>query len=252
MQVILKVFLILLVLGSIPKAHCVTLLDQIVADYHYFYSPRPFLIQMFAFGQAGVMANTDFDPLVQTWWQSHLRSDFTDNVSHGIDSYADLTQYPIALPAYAGLMWLTQGSMQTWANHCLRTLLLGGPPQAILTEVLGAGRPQTRSHQWHLFKYDRAISGHAFYGAVPLLNIAAQTDSTWIRWMAIGSSVLPGLARINENKHYPSQAFLGWWLAASATYSVWHSEKVSSEPYEPSWQLIPSPHGIYFAVVKKF
>lgn len=150
--------------------------SDVFSDYRDFYAARQIRFQLLAFGSAAIMANTDFDPIIQKNWQNHFRSPSMNDVFEPFNTWGDITQYQYAIPVYAILLFTQNDCIAQWANHTLRSLLLGGPLQAIGSYALGSGRPATLSPQWHFFKYHRAISGHAFYGALPFINLAMQTD----------------------------------------------------------------------------
>lgn len=239
---------ILLIISPIANANTLpTLAHQISADYRFFYtSSAGISSQLIGLGIAGITANTDFDVIFQDEWQQKIRSPFLDDLSDKIDIYTEFTQYQIAIPLYLASMWFSDSSLGSWGNHALRTLILGAPQQAVLAYALGGGRPDTQKPQWHWFRYHRAVSGHAFYGAIPFLNLARETNDTRIKALAYLLSPLPGLARINLNKHYFSQSFLGWWLAFAATNAVWEADIVSSKSKSWSVQLIPAANNTLF------
>ena len=247
---------ILLLLSNITKANIGTFYQQVSGDYHRYYGPSglPTLFAGLALG--GIMSNAELDFIVRDEWQDHLRSPFLNEVSNQVDNYGKLTPYQWAVPMYLGALWVssqheTLAPLHTWANHSLRALILGAPQQWFLTNALGGGRPETGQSQWHFFRHSRAVSGHAFYGAIPLLNAAHLTDNTWLKVTAYSLSVLPALARINNDKHYASQVFLGWWLAYNATKNVWEGDKVSKKSQKWIMEWIPTPNAIYFAVNRK-
>lgn len=228
---------------------------EIICDYQKYYANKgiPYLIGGLSVG--AVMANSHFDTGLNHEWQAHFRNHFTNEVSRTVNHYSEITQYPISFPFFFTLWWLSEdapklSAMNTWSHHCLRTLLIGAPQQAALTTLLGSGRPENSPSHWQWCKHDRAVSGHAFYGAVPLLNLAQQTSSVGVKSTCYVLSVLPGLARINDNKHYASQVFLGWWLAFSATQIVWRSEIVSKKPNRWSLELFPQGDAIYLGLHK--
>ncbi len=252
---------ILLVTFSISKEvnASTPLGQQIECDYRHFYSYAGISHRLIGIGVGGIMANTNIDPDFRTFWQEGIRNDFTNKVSTTINDYSKVANYPVAAPLYLVTMWLSTQSFTKlptygvglWANHSLRTLLVGAPEQVVLTHLLGSGRPQTDQHDWHLFKQHRAVSGHAFYGAIPLINIAKQTTQPVLKFTFYGLSVLPGLARINSDKHYLSQVWLGWWLAFSAANAVWETDVVSKKPHKLSIQMAPIENGIYLGLQAK-
>jgi hypothetical protein len=231
--------------------------QQILCDYGNYYSSKGLLERSIGLAGGGLIANSGIDRHFQASWQDHLRSHNTDNIATIVDDYSDATTYPYAIPFYLAMMLISSPSLQhppadswgLWANHSLRTLLVGAPEQAFLSHLLGAGRPQTGHPHWHLFKYHRAVSGHGFYGAIPLLNVAKQTSEPVTKYALYALSVLPALARINNDKHYLSQGFLGWWLAFCATNAVWNTDKVSRKPYQWSADFYPIKSGIYLGLI---
>jgi hypothetical protein len=79
--------------------------------------------------------------------------------------------------------------------------------------VTGGSRPSEGESYWRPFNGDNGVSGHAFLGGVPFLTAARMTDDPYIKGALYFFSALPALSRINDDKHYASQAFLGWYLA---------------------------------------
>ncbi|MBS0286641.1 MAG: hypothetical protein JSR17_05055 [Proteobacteria bacterium] len=237
-----------------------SLLDEILGDFYQFYCTKQFAKRTVGYGLGGYLANSSVDPHFRNYWQDHLRNDFTNKLSTAINDYSKLTSYPIAAPIYLATLWLSTRTFTTspdtaigiFANHALRTLVVGAPEQFALTHFFGSGRPQTEAHRWEVFKYHRAVSGHAFYGAIPLLNLAKQQENPWLKTSFYVLSALPGLARVNCDKHYLSQVWLGWWLANSATQSVWESDIVSNKSNKISLEMVPLNSGIYLGLARKF
>jgi hypothetical protein len=98
------------------------------------------------------------------------------------------------------------------------------PALVTLQATLGAHRPTKGNSQWHPFQDIHGMSGHAFIGAVPWMTAAGLTDNVFLRSAFVTASLLPGLSRINDDKHYFSQVVLGWSLAFLATESVRQTE----------------------------
>lgn len=229
------------------------LVNQVLVDYYtyYHFSGIPYL--MTGLGISAVFANAEFDLIAREEWQKRLRGQASDNFFEGVDDYSEVSQYKILVPLYLLTMWLgeefpcSEGTtfIGSWGNHSLRALILGAPQQALFTSLLGSSRPEKNHPKWDPFQYGRAVSGHAFYGAIPLLNLAKQIDNPAMKGTAYLLSTLPAFARINNDKHYLSQAFLGWWLAFSATQIVWKSDNVRRKTYELEWQFLPSFERFY-------
>lgn len=259
-QSIASVLAILMVTPVLANDFLVkTLVRQVSVDYYtyYHYQGIPYLLT--GLGVSAIFANTDLDIKIREGWQNHLRGQSDNHFFTKVDNYSELSQYSIFIPLYFLSMWMGEeypdaagtSFVGSWGNHSLRALFIGAPQQAILTTLLGSSRPEKGEPHWHAFHHSRAVSGHAFYGALPLLNLAKEIDQPLLKMTFYGLSTLPAIARINNDKHYFSQAFLGWWLAFSATQIVWKTDEVSKKTYSLSWQLYPFRETIYlFANVK--
>ena len=57
-------------------------------------------------------------------------------------------------------------------------------------------------------------------GAVPFLTLAGMTDDPLAKCFFYACSPWTGISRINDNVHYLSQVWLGWWLAYFACDAV--------------------------------
>lgn len=57
-------------------------------------------------------------------------------------------------------------------------------------------------------------------GAIPFLSAAMMTEDPYLRATFYVASTLPGLSRIADDDHYPSQVLLGWWIAYLAASAV--------------------------------
>lgn len=258
----MKILLFILLFSSgIAKADpwVSSLKTQIMDDYCHYYGRQGLGIQLIGLSLGGIAANTHFDKRLRNEWQTHWQGETTDSIANFFDSYTEVTQYKVSIPLYFIFMGIGAAFPQnTFAyevgvlgNNTLRTLFVGAPQQAILTQALGAGRPIENS-SWQPFKHHRAVSGHAFYGAIPLLNLAKQTQQPFLKASFYVLSTFPGLARINDDKHYFSQSFLGWWIAFAATRAVWQTNEVSKKPYSWLAQLMPIENGIYLGLETKF
>ena len=204
--------------------------SQVINDYHYYYAASSFSRVLVTLGITAVFANTAIDEEI---FQEHFRSEFNNSESSELFSsandFGDYTQLVYAAPLYLGAMWLGnafggEGSgdnvITIWGNRSLRTLLLGAPQQLVLSYATGAHRPDEGESNWHPFNDDNGVSGHAFFGAVPLLTAARLTTNNFAKYALYAASTLPGLARVKRNSHYMSQVVLGWSLAYFSSASV--------------------------------
>ena len=109
-----------------------------------------------------------------------------------------------------------------WGQRSLRTILVGAPPMLAMQRLTGASRPgeTTAKSRWQPFQDENGVSGHSFMGAIPFMSAAMTTDNDWLKAGFYAASTVPALSRINDDRHYFSQAFLGWWMALVASNAV--------------------------------
>ena len=205
--------------------------QDILQDFKHYVEPDRLLLLGGAFAGSALLANTDLDKRVSRQWQSRVRSRRTDR-------FFDRPQRLGGLSClYAPLYLVTMGLghlaettqvgnvMYHWGYRSLRTFFLGGPQQALFTYLIGSGRPNRQeSSTWKPFKHNTGVSGHTFYGAIPLLNAAMMTDPPVLRYTLYALSTLPGISRINSDYHYLSQVFLGWSIAYLSAASVYDTD----------------------------
>lgn len=224
--------------------------NAVKQDYIQHYSFDSLSELGLALAAAGIFANTSLDENISHHWQTHIRGNTTDNISDAVDTFTQLRQIRVVIPVYLTAMimanqldyeWL--GPFGRWGEHSIRVLLLGAPQQAILTELLGSGRPIDGDSGWRFFDSNRGVSGHAFYGAVPLISAAAVSKHWALKSVFYTLSTFPAFSRINSNKHYFSQAALGWGLAFLASRSVTKSNKKLKSGLEFKLALMPMNSG---------
>ena len=114
-----------------------------------------------------------------------------------------------------------------FGDRTTRALLVGGPPLLALQYLTGGGRPSAYEDEsyWRPFRGSHGASGHAFMGAVPFLTLAGMTDDPLAKCFFYACSPWTGVTRINDNVHYLSQVWLGWWMAYLACDAVNKTEK---------------------------
>lgn len=206
----------------------------------------------------GALANSNADRWIRDTWQAELRSESGDDFFYKFLRAGDFAQNRISVPAYALTMTLAgysgiedeDNAAATWAARSLRANILGGPQGWALTYMLGSHRPYVGGSGWNPWNDNDGVSGHALYGAVPFLTAAKMTDSTGWKATWYVASTLPALARININKHYSSQAYLGWAIAHVSTGVV--AEQAEAAAGELSWILLPLPDGAYASLSLRF
>jgi hypothetical protein len=207
-------------------------LDAVKEDTTAFYlSPHRLLGLGIAFGAGGVMANTDLDQHLQNWVQQHVRTGSGDEAAKVAKAFGNAAYvFPVAVAAtLAGDIFRPHDDSSligVWGARVSRAYLVGGPPLLLTQWLTGGDRPTDGDSRWRPFQHDHGLSCHAFIGAVPFLTLGRMSkDNGVARYGLYALSTLPALSRVNDNAHFPSQAFLGWFLAWEATGAVLQTSK---------------------------
>ncbi len=199
---------------------------KVLEDYRNFYSCEGLVCLSAAFGAGALMANTGFDTTMQGAWMrgvepTSLGTFFSDCKVMGEGKYA----LPIfGAAAATGLVFegtLAGDVVGEWGSRSLRMFVVGAPPLYVMQLVTGASRPnQEIGSQWHAFADNNGVSGHAFVGAVPFLAAADMVESPLLKGTLYVCSTFVGFSRMTDNAHFPSQVFLGWYLAWASSRAV--------------------------------
>jgi len=224
----------------------------VVSDHALFYSGEGLTWMAAGFAAGAVMANTDFD--------SHfVRHHYLQNVVNisNDEFYETIHQphflgdgrYTIPVFALAALseplidQWPYGPATAEWGQRSLRTVLVGAPAMLAAQLLTGGSRPDetTANSRWKPLQDSNGVSGHSFMGAVPFLSAAKTTENGWLKAGLYVLSTAPAISRVNDDKHYFSQAFLGWWLAYSAAYAVDRSHNVAENA---QWIVTPVGDGL--------
>lgn len=199
---------------------------QIAEDYRNFYSCESLVCVTAAFGAGALMANTGFDDTMQSAWQRGVEPSGLGTFFSGCK---DIGEGKYALPIFGaaaatGLVF--EGNpvgdvVGEWGSRTLRMFVVGGPPVYVLQMATGASRPsEGDGSQWHFWNDNNGVSGHAFVGAIPFLAAADMVESPLLKGTLYVCSTFVGFSRMTDNAHYPSQVFLGWYLAWASSRAV--------------------------------
>jgi hypothetical protein len=204
-------------------------------DHCAFYS-IPSLAGIFVgVGAGAAMANTDADYEVRQWYQNHVRTG-------GINGMARYWEYvgngwyvmpAVGVAALAGRVFQDSQVLEPFGDfgdRATRAYVVGGGPLLLMQYTLGAARPTDpgKSSSWNVFENSHGASGNAFVGAVPFITAAKMSDDPWVKGGLYFCSTLPAWARVNDDRHYLSQACLGWWMGYVACQAVNVSEHTNS------------------------
>lgn len=200
---------------------------QVARDYRNFYSCESLTCLAGAFGAGAIMANTGFDQTMQDAWMTGVEPTGLGTFFSGCK---DIGEGRYALPifgvAYAtGLVFENSpvaDGVGEWGGRSLRMFAVGAPPLYALQWATGASRPKDYSggSYWTPFNDNNGVSGHAFVGAIPFLAAADMVESPLLKGTLYVCSTFVGFSRMTDNAHYPSQVFLGWYLAWASSRAV--------------------------------
>jgi hypothetical protein len=219
-----------------PKARfgeiLATTRDNVFRDYANYYT-RDTLAEFIAvLAPAAVFANSDWDADVGDWYQQDVRSAATNRAA---DFFRQLGNGYYTIPVYVSAKFLGEyfddqpglALVGEFGDRTTRALLAGAPPLLAVQYLAGGGRPSDIEDQsyWRPFHSSHGASGHAFMGAVPFLTLADMTDEPLAKCFFYACSPWTGISRINDNAHYLSQVWLGWWLAYLACDAVDKTEQ---------------------------
>lgn len=232
------------------------LASELRADFRHHYSWRPLAAVGVGFAATAAMANTNLDQWAQDRFREDLQGELGDDLADAFTGVGDIAQPLPAVPLYLGTMLLggyassSETPAARWGANSLRALAIGTPQLVLLSSVSGGQRPEEGAPGWEPFADDNGVSGHSFFGSTPLLTAARMAERRWIRNTLYAVSVLPGAARIYDDKHYFSQAFMGWWLALAATRTV----ERTNRRQEAGWQVSPvvMDDGAGLAISRRF
>jgi hypothetical protein len=188
-------------------------------DYRNFYACENLVCLSAAFGAGALMANTGFDDTMQAAWQRGVTPTGLGTFFSGCKDIGEGRYLlPIAGAAAAtGLVFeggVVGDAVGEWGSRSLRMFIVGAPPLYVGQWATGASRPvEPNGSKWHMFNDNNGVSGHAFVGAIPFLAAADMVESPLLKGTLYVCSTFVGFSRMTDDAHYPSQVFLGWYLA---------------------------------------
>jgi hypothetical protein len=230
--------------GSQPPS----LWSRIKQDHTHYYSKESLLWLAGGFGAGAIVANTTLDGAIQDHLQSSLLGASSDEWLETFHAQKELGNGRYTIPIFAaawgaGLLFEKVPMLNAtgeWGERSIRAIIVGTPPMLLMQNVTGASRPgeTTANSKWKFFQDDNGVSGHSFMGAIPFLAAAKVTDRPLLKVLFYAGSTLAPISRLNDNRHYPSQAFLGWymaWIATNAVDATQHADR--------NWRMFPISWG---------
>jgi hypothetical protein len=131
----------------------------------------------------------------------------------------------LGVAALGDLIGEGDSAVSQWGFRTARAYAVGAPALVLSQWATGGDRPDAGSSHWRPFAHEHGVSGHAFVGGVPFLVAGRMfEDNPLARYTLYALSALPAWSRINDDAHYASQAFLGWFLAWESVGAVFDTE----------------------------
>ncbi|QDT91496.1 phosphatase PAP2 family protein [Gimesia algae] len=221
-----------------------TLWKRIKSDHTNYYSKDSLTWLAGGLGVGAIMANTSIDEGIQNHFQTSVHSASSDDWIETLHAQKEWGNGRYTLPIFAAA-WVAgklfervplASTTGEWGERSIRAILVGTPPMLAMQYVTGASRPGETSSgsRWKPFQDNNGVSGHSFMGAILFLAAAKMTKKPLLKLAFYAGSTLAPLSRVNDNHHYPSQAFLGWWMAWIATNAVDATQKA-----DRNWSVFP-------------
>lgn len=191
-------------------------------DARRFYAWRNLVRLAIGFAIGAVLANSPVDQWLEDAYRQRVHSESTgaQRCQKGAKWFGDrrvvilapITAMVIGTLAPPCPVTLAVGA---WGSQMSRALVVGAPVTFGGTWLLGGDRPKEGNGSgWDpRHRQDHGISGHAFAGALPFLVMAGMTANPYGQAALYVCSGFTAWSRVDSQSHYPSQIFLGWWLA---------------------------------------
>ena len=199
------------------------------ADLRRFHSRRNLARLAIGLLIGGILANTPVDSWLEDAYFRNIHSEaHAAGVSQWVakqvgDRYVAIIA-PLAAMA-AGVLAPANpvaAFAGTWGQQFTRAFVVSAPATYGVTWLLGGDRPKNgHGSAWQPWRWEqKGISGHAMAGALPFLVMAGMSANPAAQTALYICSGLTAWSRVDSRSHYPSQVWLGWWLAFLAARTV--------------------------------
>lgn len=206
---------------------------------------------------AAPLANTHADIGIRDWYQRRVGGGRSRGLDYTADTFAHFGDYWYAIPIYLTCSMSENlfpdspmaATAAEFGNRSIRAMIVGAPTVGVLQVGLGAERPPQGRSSWRPFTAANSVAGHGFIGAIPFMTAASMTESRMLKALLYTGSLAPVWSRIHEDRHYFSQAFLGWSIAFLSVQAVNNTENP-----DRNWSVVPIdiPNGVGMGVQVKY
>lgn len=226
---------------------------KVASDYGNFYDFNTLAALGVGVGAAALSANSDLDTEIQTQVRQRWTTSGTNAVANNIMWLGDI-KYMVPLTAVTA--WVgphINDSVGEWGERTMRGFLLTAPVTLVLQRATGGRRPAATDNNdssWSFGASSHGVSGHAVVSSVAFLSIAKMSENPWIDGLCYAASAAVAMARVEQGRHYFSQAALGWFIGYLAVEAV-------DDSYHPSARgtsIAPmlGPNTVGFVVTHRF
>ena len=201
------------------------------------YTGRGLLRLLLGFLAGAILANTPLDQWMEAAYRNRIHSETkTAKACQWVTRQLGDRYVVMLAPAVAvGVCLLAPANpaaaaVGSWGARFVRAFLVATPATYGATWLLGGDRPKNgHGSAWQpLRRVEKGISGHAMAGATPFLAAAGMTANPVAQTVLYACSGLTAWSRVDSRSHYPSQIFLGWWMAFLAARAVRRSGPCTS------------------------
>ncbi len=255
MKIFLSAVLLLSCVAAVSAVESPDLWQRIKQDHVNYYSLQNAAYFGASFGLGAVLANGDTDEDIQQWYLDDIHSDGTDDAAKIVKNFGEgiLLAGVVGATAFLGdgdNDDSALGNMGVWGRRTMRAIIVGTPSMLIMQRATGAGRPVEGGSAWNFWDDSNGVSGHSFVGALSFLTAAEMTDSKPLKYTLYVASTFAGWSRLNDDKHYASQVFLGWFMAWRSVQAV--SQSDSPDERAAHFDLLPLHGGAALAFDYRF
>lgn len=231
--------------------------SDVVDDHRHHYDWPNLLYMAAASAGASLMLVWDVDDEFQEWYQREVRAEQTDDMASLVEPIGRIEYIVPVFAASACFRAICNedtpilGVVGEWGLRSLRATAVGAPTVALLQRVLGTYRPDSGGDgEWRFWEKETGVSGHVFLSCTGFLTAAdlCESDDAAAAWCFV--SFLPVISRVNDEKHYLSQALIGWFLAWRSVRSVSKTEDVYRSRW--AWEIVPRQEGLAVHLVTTF
>ena len=179
----------------------------------------------------------------------HRRSATTDDISRVTTPFGLGYAWGVAGAMLAAGLIAKEPGLRDTGRDAIEAAVFAGLMTAILKPVVGRERPDQSDGRtiFHGFttRYESLPSGHATIAWAVASVVAMRTDGWIVPTVAYTLATMVAFDRVNDQKHFPSDVFMGAAIGMSVgRFVVGRHREQAAEPAGVQVALVPIPGGI--------